>query len=112
MTIQTAEPTAFSNYAIFPSEPDNHFRAIKGEVFTDVQPYFTQVDTAYQIGFAGQVTSVRIGVGIDTDEQGVPLYEPAREEIARAKADLDFMHQQWIEFYTAAKSALDEIPLV
>ncbi|WP_020142357.1 hypothetical protein [Terracoccus sp. 273MFTsu3.1] len=108
MTVQP-EATTYSHYSPFPSEPENHFRAIKGEVFTDNQQFVTQIDIAYQIGFAGQVTSVRLNVAVDTDEHGVPLYD-GMDEVNAAKADLEFMHQHWIEFYAAAKSALEEIP--
>lgn len=110
MTVQTPESTTYSNYAIFPSEPENHFRAIRTEVLTEREQNFLQIDAGYQLGFAGSLVSVRLGVAIGIADDGSIQFEEGRQEAAEAKADLEFMNQQWIEFYTAAKSAFDEIP--
>lgn len=112
MTVQPPESSTYSNYSAFPSEPENPFRAIKGDVFTTVQEYFTEVDASFQIGFAGNLTSVRIAVTVNTDDAGNVTGDEDKVEIATARADLDFMNQHWTEFYAAAVAALEEIPVV
>jgi hypothetical protein len=52
--------------------------------------------------------SLRLGVGLDTDVNGAPLYET--DEIDIARADLEHLYAEVTAFYTAAKAALDEIP--
>lgn len=109
MTLQTQSST-YSNYSPFPSEPDNQFRAIKGEVLTDVEPNWMTVDASYQIGFAGSIASVRLGVDLGITDDGKIQFTEGLAALESAKADLEFMHQNWLDFYTAAKSALDEVP--
>lgn len=103
MTDVTVNPVSSTYFerGTFPSDANNHFRALECEVvqdvpFSDKEPVF--VEAAFALGNGESVTRLVLSAFSD---------EP--DAVASMRSDLQYLKQQVADVVDAALAALDEV---